>query len=79
MNFSLYVDDRNIETVTATESLAAWFQVDAFPGLDMGEARCRVKTELQEMMSEPVSLEVGETWCDGCLPSIRRRPRICVL
>ncbi|KAF6739091.1 Fc receptor-like protein 5 [Oryzias melastigma] len=58
VNFSLYVDDRNIETVTATESLAAWFQVDAFPGLDMGEARCRVKTELQEMMSEPVSLEV---------------------
>ncbi|RVE75804.1 hypothetical protein OJAV_G00002100 [Oryzias javanicus] len=58
VNFSFYLDDRNIETVTATESLAAWFQVDAFPGLDMGEARCRVKTELQEMMSEPVSLEV---------------------
>ncbi|XP_078800112.1 Fc receptor-like protein 5 isoform X2 [Oryzias latipes] len=58
VNFSLYLDDRNIETVTATESLAAWFRVDAFPGLDMGEARCRVKTELQQLMSEPVSLEV---------------------
>ncbi|KAF0037731.1 hypothetical protein F2P81_010605 [Scophthalmus maximus] len=58
VNFSLSVDDKEIDSVTATESLVAWFPVAMVPGLDMGVARCRVKTEIQELMSEPVTLEV---------------------
>ncbi|KAM9362653.1 Fc receptor-like protein 5 [Symphorus nematophorus] len=57
LNFSLSLDDKELESVT-TESLAAWFPVAVVPGLDMGVARCRVKTEVQELMSEPMTLEV---------------------
>ncbi|XP_076584666.1 Fc receptor-like protein 5 isoform X2 [Chaetodon auriga] len=58
VNFSLLLDDEEVESVTATESLAAWFPVAMVPGLDMGVARCRVNTEVQELMSEPVTLVV---------------------
>lgn len=58
VNFSLLVDDQELGSVTVTDSLAAWFQVTVVPGLDMGVARCQVKTEQQELMSEPVNLEV---------------------
>ncbi|XP_030271175.1 neogenin isoform X1 [Sparus aurata] len=58
VNFSLSLDDREVGSVTATESLTAWFPVDMVPGLDMGEARCRVTTEVQELMSDPVTLVV---------------------
>ncbi|XP_044047332.1 brother of CDO isoform X2 [Siniperca chuatsi] len=58
VNFSLSLDDKEVGSVTATESLAAWFPVAMVPGLDMGVARCRVNTEVQELMSEPVTLEV---------------------
>ncbi|CAJ1053725.1 uncharacterized protein LOC117815513 [Xyrichtys novacula] len=58
VNFSLLLDDREEGSVTATESLAAWFPAEIIPGLDMGVARCRVKTDIQELMSEPVTLEV---------------------
>uniref|UniRef100_UPI0037E8E71F Fc receptor-like protein 5 isoform X2 n=1 Tax=Semicossyphus pulcher TaxID=241346 RepID=UPI0037E8E71F len=58
VNFSLSVDDRDEGSVTASESLTAWFPVTIVPGLDMGVARCRVKTEVQELLSEPVTLEV---------------------
>ncbi|XP_054865755.1 carcinoembryonic antigen-related cell adhesion molecule 5-like isoform X2 [Amphiprion ocellaris] len=58
VNFSLLVDDKEVGSITATDSLAAWFQVAVVPGLDMGVARCRVKSELQELISEPVNLEV---------------------
>lgn len=56
------MDDKEIDSVTATESLVAWFPVAMVPGLDMGVARCRVKTEIQELMSEPVTLEVGMSY-----------------
>ncbi|XP_040002003.1 Fc receptor-like protein 5 isoform X2 [Xiphias gladius] len=58
VNFSLSVDGKEEGSVTASESLAAWFPVVLVPGLDMGVAQCRVKTEMQELMSEPLSLEV---------------------
>ncbi|XP_069561142.1 Fc receptor-like protein 5 isoform X1 [Brachyistius frenatus] len=58
VNFSLSLDDKEVGSVTATESLAAWFHVAMVPGLDMGVARCRATTELQELMSEPLTLEV---------------------
>ncbi|XP_028262122.1 Fc receptor-like protein 5 isoform X2 [Parambassis ranga] len=58
VNFSLLVDGKEEGSVTVTESLTAWFSVAVVPGQDMGEARCRVKTEVQELMSEPVTLEV---------------------
>ncbi|XP_054460459.1 brother of CDO isoform X2 [Anoplopoma fimbria] len=58
VNISLLVDDKEVESVTAAESLIAWFPVAMVPGQDMGVARCRVKTEVQELMSEPVTLEM---------------------
>ncbi|XP_060906408.1 Fc receptor-like protein 5 isoform X1 [Labrus mixtus] len=58
VNFTLLLDDREEGSVTATESLFAWFPVALVPGMDMGVARCQVKTDVQELMSEPVTLEV---------------------
>ncbi|XP_071359843.1 Fc receptor-like protein 5 isoform X2 [Trachinotus anak] len=58
VNFSLSVDGREEGSFTATESLTASFLVAMVPGLDMGVARCQVKTEAQELISEPVTLEV---------------------
>ncbi|XP_034543163.1 uncharacterized protein LOC117815513 [Notolabrus celidotus] len=58
VNISLLLDDREEGSITATESLTAWFDFEIVPGLDTGVARCRVKTDVQELMSEPVSLEV---------------------
>lgn len=66
VNFSLLLDDKEVGSVTATESLAAWFPVAMVPGLDMGVARCRVNSEVQELMSEPVTLVVGMSYtCEG--------------
>ncbi|XP_034468060.1 uncharacterized protein LOC117777241 isoform X3 [Hippoglossus hippoglossus] len=58
VNFSLSVDDKEVGSLTANESLTVWFLVAMVPGMDMGVARCWVKTEMQELMSEPVTLEV---------------------
>ncbi|XP_040892317.1 brother of CDO isoform X2 [Toxotes jaculatrix] len=58
VNFSLSVDNNKVGSVTVTESLFAWFSVAMVPGLDMGEAQCHVKSEMQELMSEPLTLEV---------------------
>ncbi|XP_008278490.1 Fc receptor-like protein 5 isoform X2 [Stegastes partitus] len=58
VNFFLLLDNKEVGFVTATDSLTAWFQVAVVPGLDMGVAQCRIKTELQELMSEPMTLEV---------------------
>ncbi|XP_022611177.1 Fc receptor-like protein 5 isoform X2 [Seriola dumerili] len=58
VNISLLVDDKEVGSITATDSLTAWFLVAMEPGLDMGVAQCRMKTEVQELMSEPVTLEV---------------------
>ncbi|XP_042340419.1 uncharacterized protein LOC121941657 [Plectropomus leopardus] len=57
-NISLLLDDKEVGSVIATESLAASFPVAMVPGRHMGVARCRVKTEVQEVMSDPVALEV---------------------
>lgn len=51
-------------SVTATEPLTGWFAVAMVPGRDMGVARCRVNTEVQELMSDPVTLEVGMGYTD---------------
>lgn len=64
VNFSLLVDDIEVGSVTVPESLAAWFSVSVVPELDMGMARCRVNTEVQELMSEPMSLELGMNYTD---------------
>ncbi|XP_033976531.1 Fc receptor-like protein 5 isoform X1 [Trematomus bernacchii] len=58
VNISLLLDDKEVGSVTATESLAAWFSVAVVLGLDMGTLRCRVNTEVQKLMSEPLTLEV---------------------
>ncbi|XP_053275699.1 Fc receptor-like protein 5 isoform X2 [Pleuronectes platessa] len=58
VNFSLSVDDKEVGSLTANQSLTVWFLVAMIPGMDMGVARCWVKTETQELMSEPVTLEV---------------------
>ncbi|XP_051239758.1 Fc receptor-like protein 5 isoform X1 [Dicentrarchus labrax] len=58
VNISLLLDDKEMRSVTASESVAAWFPVDIVPGLDMGVARCKINTEVQELISEPVTLEV---------------------
>ncbi|KAM9769076.1 Fc receptor-like protein 5 isoform 2-T2 [Menidia menidia] len=56
-NFSLWVDGRPVGWFTATGALAVSFPVPAAPGLDMGEARCRVQSPRQQLHSEPLSLE----------------------
>ncbi|KAM4594568.1 B-cell receptor CD22 isoform 3-T3 [Fundulus diaphanus] len=58
VNFSLLIDDKEVRSVTAVESLAAWFDVPVVIGLNMGEARCRGRTEVQDLKSEALTLEV---------------------
>ncbi|XP_076001818.1 LOW QUALITY PROTEIN: uncharacterized protein LOC142994829 [Genypterus blacodes] len=58
VNFSLSLDDKVVSSTTATKSLVAWFPVAVVPGLDMGVVRCLVKNEVQDLMSEPLTLEV---------------------
>lgn len=58
VNISLLVDDKEVGSATVAQSLVAWFPVAMVPGQDMAVARCRVKTEVQELMSEPVTLEM---------------------
>lgn len=64
MNLYLLLDGKEVDSVTAAQTLAAWFLVVVVPELDMGEARCRVKTENQDLTSEPVNLEVGMKTCE---------------
>lgn len=66
VNFSLLLDDREAGSVTASDSLTAWFPVEVIPGLDMGVAQCRMKNDVQELMSEPLSLEVGKKHTNTC-------------
>ncbi|XP_029914235.1 Fc receptor-like protein 5 isoform X2 [Myripristis murdjan] len=58
VTFNLLLDHKEAGTVVATESLVAWFSVDVVPGLDMGVAQCQVESEVQRLMSEPLTLEV---------------------
>lgn len=62
VNFSLSVDDLEVGSVTATGPLIAWFSVNIVPGLDMGVAQCRLTTEVQELLSDPVTLVVGKRY-----------------
>lgn len=66
VNISLLVDDKEVGSATVAQSLVAWFPVAMVPGQDMAVARCRVKTEVQELMSEPVTLEMGMNYTDMC-------------
>ncbi|XP_013869460.1 Fc receptor-like protein 5 isoform X2 [Austrofundulus limnaeus] len=56
--FYLLLDDKQVGSVVASESLSAWFDVALVIGLDMGDARCRLKTDVQDLLSEFVTLEV---------------------
>lgn len=58
--FYLLLDDKEVGSVAASESLSAWFDVAIVLELDMGDARCRLETEVQNLHSEFVTLEVGE-------------------
>ncbi|XP_007570215.2 Fc receptor-like protein 5 isoform X2 [Poecilia latipinna] len=58
VSFSLLLDGREVRSATAAESLAAWFDVPVVLGLNMGEARCRGRTEVQDLKSEALALEV---------------------
>lgn len=71
VNFSLSVDDFEVGSVTATGPLIAWFSVYIVPGLDMGVAQCRLTTEVQEVLSDPLTLVVGMSYT--------HMERICVL
>lgn len=66
VNFSLSLDHNVVGSVTLTESLTASFLIEIRPGVDMGVARCRVKTAVQELTSEPVALLVGKNYTDLC-------------
>lgn len=61
-NFSLLLDEREVGSVTASDSLTAWFPISIVPGLDMGAAQCKVNTEVQELTSEPVTVVVGRSY-----------------
>lgn len=59
VNFSLTLDDREVGRSTATDSLTAWFPVAMAPEVDMGVAQCRATNQVQDLVSEPVTLVVG--------------------
>lgn len=59
VNFSLFLDNQEAGSITATESLEASFPLPIVPGRDMGVARCHVVNEVQELISEPLNLVVG--------------------
>lgn len=70
VNISLTLDDREIGRSTATDSLTAWFSVAMAPELDMGVAQCRATNQVQDLVSEPVTLVVGTSaraFLCGCL------------
>ncbi|XP_057700676.1 uncharacterized protein LOC130921062 isoform X4 [Corythoichthys intestinalis] len=58
VNFSLLLDDKVVASVLTSDSASAWFSIDVVPGLDMGVVRCCVNSEVQQLMSEPLTLEV---------------------
>lgn len=58
VNFTLLLDDKEVRSVTAAESLSAWFDVPVVIGLNMGEARCRGRNAVQDLESEALTLEV---------------------
>ncbi|KAJ0033276.1 hypothetical protein NQD34_000383 [Periophthalmus magnuspinnatus] len=58
INFTLLLNDRTVDSVTGSGSLSIWFDLLMVPGLEMGRAQCRAQTEVQDIVSEPLTLEV---------------------
>lgn len=58
VTFHLLLDGEERTFVEATESLVAVFPVAIVPGRDMGVARCLAQSEVQQLLSDPLNLEV---------------------
>lgn len=56
--FLLLLDGLEIQEKQVT-SLDTWFLLPVSVGVNMGAARCKAKTEIQQLTSDPVNLEVG--------------------
>ncbi|KAM9490084.1 Fc receptor-like protein 5 isoform 3-T3 [Salvelinus alpinus] len=54
----LFLDDKEVGSDVATESLVAWFPVAMVPGRDMGAVRCAVESDAQRLTSRPLTLVV---------------------
>ncbi|XP_030274378.1 uncharacterized protein LOC115580502 isoform X5 [Sparus aurata] len=63
VNFSLSLDDREVGSVTATESLTAWFPVDMVPGLDMVPVGGKVKMEVDYLYRADSELAAARLTC----------------
>ncbi|CAL8330409.1 unnamed protein product [Lota lota] len=57
-SFYLLLDGEEVASFNATESMLVTFPVATAPARDMGTAQCRVKTEVQELQSETLTLVV---------------------
>ncbi|XP_036803945.1 Fc receptor-like protein 5 isoform X1 [Oncorhynchus mykiss] len=58
VTFYLFLDDKEVGSDVATESLVAWFPVAMVPGRDMGTVRCTVESDAQRLTSRPLTLVV---------------------
>ncbi|XP_047222637.1 Fc receptor-like protein 5 isoform X1 [Girardinichthys multiradiatus] len=58
VNFSLLLDDKEVRSITVTDSLAAWFDVPVVIGLNMGEAQCQGRTQVQDLKSDTLTLDI---------------------
>ncbi|KAL1005511.1 hypothetical protein UPYG_G00060030, partial [Umbra pygmaea] len=58
VTFHLTLDEKEVASAVAKESLVAWFPVAMVPGNFMGMARCRVDSDAQQVTSQPLALEV---------------------
>ncbi|XP_071245815.1 Fc receptor-like protein 5 isoform X4 [Salvelinus alpinus] len=58
VTFYLFLDDKEVGSDVATESLVAWFPVAMVPGRDMGAVRCAVESDAQRLTSRPLTLVV---------------------
>ncbi|XP_052384025.1 Fc receptor-like protein 5 isoform X3 [Oncorhynchus keta] len=58
VTFYLFLDDKEVGSDVATESLVAWFPTAMVPGRDMGTVRCTVESDAQRLTSRPLTLVV---------------------
>ncbi|XP_072318958.1 Fc receptor-like protein 5 isoform X2 [Eucyclogobius newberryi] len=58
INFTFLLENRAEGQVAASQARTVWFNFPIVPGLEMGKARCRAQTEVQDVLSEPLTLEV---------------------
>ncbi|CAB1344383.1 unnamed protein product [Coregonus sp. 'balchen'] len=58
VTFYFFLDDKEMGSDVAMESLVAWFPVAIVPGRDMGVVQCRVESDAQRLTSKPLTLEV---------------------